>query len=258
MTGRLEAKVAVITGGGSGIGRATAIRLASEGAIVVATGRDEEKCGATVEASIAAGGAAEFAALDVTDELGWETLVDRVIAKYGALDVLVNNAGTYLIRPIAETGLDDWNAMMEVNVTGAFLGIKHCSKAMADRGGSIINVSSVVGMIGAPWAVPYGASKGALRALTKGAAMELAPQGIRVNSVHPGFVNTAMAEYAAENFGTTVDGLNAMFPLGRIGEPADVADLIVFLASDESSWVTGAEHVIDGGSTAGVAAGATE
>ena len=255
--GRLDGKVAIITGVGSGIGAATALRFASEGATVIATGRDEAKCAETVE-SCAAVGPTEFAALDVTDEDAWKELVEAVVADHGGLDILINNAGSYLIRPIAETTLDDWNAMMETNVTGIFLGIKHCSPAMAGRGASIVNVSSLMGMIGASGVIAYGASKGAVRAVTKGAAMELAPQRIRVNSVHPGFVNTTMAEYAADAFGTTVDGLNAMFPLGRIGEPADIADLLLFLASDESSWVTGAEHIIDGGSSAGVSGGAAE
>ena len=251
--GRVEGKTAVVTGGGSGIGRACCLRLAEEGARVLVTDISEERGQQTVGLIGEAGGEALFVGHDVARENGWEAAVGRAREAYGGVDVLVNNAGLYLIKPLAETTLEEWNNLMAVNVTGVFLGMKHAAPAMAERGGgSVVNMSSVAGLMGVAGHVLYGASKGAVRIMTKDAAMELAASGVRVNSVHPGYINTGMAEYGAAAAGTDVEGLGQLYPLGRIGEPSDVADMVLYLASDESKYVTGAEFVVDGGGSAGI------
>lgn len=250
---RVEGKVAVVTGGGAGIGRACSLRLAEEGARVVVTDISEERGQETVEQIEVAGGEGLFVRHDVTREDGWESVVRRAGEAYGGVDVLVNNAGLYLIKPMAETTLEELNNLMAVNVTGVFLGMKHAAPSMIGRGGgSVVNMSSVAGLIGVAGHVLYGAAKGAVRILTKDAAMELAASQVRVNSVHPGYINTGMAEYGAAAAGTDVEGLGQLYPLGRIGEPNDVADMVLYLASEESKYVTGAELVVDGGGSAGI------
>jgi NAD(P)-dependent dehydrogenase (short-subunit alcohol dehydrogenase family) len=249
--GRVDGHIALVTGAGAGIGRAASLRLAAEGAKVIVTDIDEAGGAATAELI---DGEGRFVALDVASEESWIEVMGRVEADFGGLDVLVNNAGLYLIKPMGEITVAEWNRLMAVNVTGVFLGMKHAEPLLARSGkGSIINLSSVAGLIGAPGHLLYGASKGAVRLMTKDAALELAPQGIRVNSIHPGYVDTAMAEYGAEKAGASVADLGGRYPLGRIGTPEDVAQTVLFLASPESSYITGTEHVIDGGGTAGIA-----
>ncbi|MGF1473742.1 MAG: SDR family NAD(P)-dependent oxidoreductase [Rubrobacteraceae bacterium] len=254
---RVEGKVALVTGGGSGIGRACCVRLGEEGARVVVTDVDSDRGNETLAEIERSGGEGLFLEHDVTDEGQWESVVSQAGASYGGVDVLLNNAGIYLIKPLAETTLDEWNNLMAINVTGVFLGMKHVATGMAERGGgSIINLSSVAGLIGVPGHALYGASKGAVRIMTKDVAMEYAPYQVRVNSLHPGYINTGMAEYGAEVAGTTVEDLGReLYPLGRVGEPEDVANTVLFLASDESKYTTGAEFVIDGGGSAGIVVG---
>ncbi len=173
---------------------------------------------------------------------------------FGGVDVLVNNAGIYVISPLVETTLEQWNKLFSINVTGVFLGAKHVVPYLAERGGgSIINLSSVAGLLGAAGHACYGASKGAVRILTKDLAAELGAQNIRVNSIHPTYVKTAMADYGAALAGKSLDELGRdMSELGRLAEPEDVANVIVFLAADESHYLTGAEFVVDGGGGASI------
>ena len=254
---RVEGKVALVTGGGSGIGRACCVRLAEEGARVVVTDIDADRGNETVQELEGASGQGLFIEHDVTDEGQWESVVNQAEEAYGGVDVLLNNAGIYLIKPLAETTLEEWNNLMAINVTGVFLGMKHVAPGMAEKGGgSIINLSSVAGLMGVPGHALYGASKGAVRIMTKDVAMEYAPYQVRVNSLHPGYINTGMAEYGAEAAGTTVEELGReMYPLGRVGEPEDVANTVLFLASEESKYTTGAEFVVDGGGSAGIIVG---
>ncbi len=187
----------------------------------------------------------------MTEEEQWRDVVERTVQRFGTIDILFNNAGIFLIKPITETSVEEWNDVMNVNVTGTFLGMKHVLPIMAkNRRGSIINSSSVAGLKGAPGRALYGASKGAVRIMTKDVAIEYAPYNICVNSIHPGFIaKTNMAEYAANVFQTTVEKIGEQYPLKRAGALEDVAKAVLFLASDDSTFITGTELVIDGGVT---------
>ena len=244
-----EGKVVVITGAGAGIGRATAILFAKHGAKVVVTDIKEADGQETVDKIQADGGQAIFVAHDVASEEQWQKVLATAKDAFGGIDVLVNNAGIYFIAPLAETTVEQWNRLFSINVTGVFLGAKHVAPYLVERGGgSTINLSSVAGLAGAAGHCCYGASKGAVRILTKDLAAELGAQNIRVNSIHPTYVRTAMADYGAAMAGKTLDELGRdMSVLGRMAEPEDVANVIVFLAADESRYLTGAEFVIDGG-----------
>ena len=251
--GRVAGKVALVTGAASGIGKAAAQRLAAEGATVVATDRD----GAGVAAVAAALGPPHWAAtLDVTDEAGWAAVVAEVVARAGRLDVLVNSAGIGRFGDIESTTVDDFRLMYRVNVEGTFLGCRAAVGAMkAGGGGSIINLSSVAGLIGVPDLAGYCASKGAVRLLTKSVALHCAKQGyrIRCNSLHPSFIDTPMVEAMAAamgDVGAAKAQLAKAAPLGRLGQVDDVTAAIVYLASEEGAFVTGAELAIDGGLTA--------
>jgi NAD(P)-dependent dehydrogenase (short-subunit alcohol dehydrogenase family) len=248
---RLKDKVALITGGGSGIGQATAQLLAAEGAKVMVTDIDDAKTRATVREIEEAGGQARRCALDVTSEADWQQALDATQDAFGLPSVLVNNAGLLLYSELMETSVDQWHKLMDVNALGVFLGMKHGGKLMSQNGGgSIVNLSSTAAHVGVPRQVVYGATKGAIRTMTKDAAMELAPHQVRVNSVHPSIVNTRMADYGSQERGKSKEEIGQMYPLGRIGEPMDVAYAVLYLASDESSFVTGTEMVVDGGFTA--------
>lgn len=249
---RLENKVAVITGGGTGIGKETALLFAKEGAKIVITDINEQSGNETVSDIQAIGGEALFVRHDVSNEDDWKKVADEAIHTFNKVDILFNNAGIYIIKPLAEIELSDWNRLMSINVTGVFLGMKHIMPLMAKQNkGSVINASSIAGLTGAAGHILYGASKGAVRIMTKDAAMEYAPYGVRVNSIHPGYIDTGMADYASATTGSSKDELGKnLFPLGRLGSVKEVAQTVLFLASDESSFSTGAEFVIDGGATA--------
>ena len=244
---RLEGRVALVTGAASGIGLATAERLASEGAtVVVSDVQDEpgEKAAAELRAD---GGDALYVHLDVTDEDGWRAAVERVLAERGRLDVLVNNAGLGDLAPIEETTLADWERTIAIDQTGVFLGMKACAEALKASGhGSVINISSIFGTSGGFGTSPaYHAAKGAVRTLTKNIALRWATEGVRVNSVHPGFIRTPILDQAK---GTEVwEAMTATTPMGRLGEPDEIAAAVAYLASDDASFVTGLELYVDGG-----------
>ncbi len=250
---RLEDKVAIVTGGASGIGRGCALRLAAEGASVVIADRDEV-AGQAVAAEL--GGRHLFLPLDVTQEADWDRVVAETTRVFGRLDILVNGAGVAIFKDLEHTTLEDWRFVNGVNSDGVFLGCRAALPAMkASGGGSIINVSSVAGLIGVADAPAYCASKGAVRLLTKSVALYAARQGfnIRCNSVHPSFIDTPMMAAVVAQ-ATDPAKARRQFeraaPLGRLGQVDDVANLVVYLASDESRFVTGAEIAVDGGLTA--------
>jgi NAD(P)-dependent dehydrogenase (short-subunit alcohol dehydrogenase family) len=247
---KLQGKVAIVTGAAVGIGRAVAELFAKEGAKVVLTDIKEKEGMEAAKSINGHSGEALFIRHDVSKEDEWIRVVNETMEKYGTIDILVNNAGVYYICPLAETTLEKWNWLMGINVTGVFLGMKHVLPIMAkNRKGSVINLSSVAGLGGAAGHCLYGASKGAVRIMTKDAAVEYGPFNVRINSVHPAYIHTAMAEYGAEQAKTDVEKLGENYPLGRIGKPEEVAKACLFLASDDSSFITGEEMVIDGGMT---------
>lgn len=252
---RVKDKVALVTGAALGLGRAAALMLAREGARVVVTDLREPEGAAVRDAIIAAGGEAVFLSHDVAKESDWTSVIDATLSRFGGLDILVNNAGVAHAGSVETTSLEDWRWVMSINLDGVFLGVKFGVGAMKQKGGSIINLSSIEGLIGDPNLAAYDASKGGVRLLTKSAALHCARAGykIRVNSVHPGYIWTPMVEgYVAGNSDPKAAraALDALHPLGHIGEPDDIAYGVVYLASEESKFVTGSELVIDGGYTA--------
>lgn len=252
----LNGRVAIVTGAARGIGAATARALATAGAKVLCTDILDAS-----ETARAVGGAAF--AHDVTSEADWVGAVAEAQKRFGGLDILVNNAGVFWIKPIAETTLEEWRKMQAVNVEGVFLGMKHALPAIAaraqrwDGGGAVVNLSSVAGLRGTPLVSAYCASKGAVRLLTKAVAMEYAAAEVRVNSVHPGIIETDMGRSLVDQFAhvgsndvaETRVQLVARHPLGHFGRDVDVAAVIAFLCSDAAAFVTGAEYVVDGGLT---------
>lgn len=252
--GRLDGKIALVTGGARGLGAAMAQAMAAEGAAVALTDLLTAEGEAVAEEIRASGAKALFLEQDVTDEARWDQVIARVLGEFGGLNVLVNNAGIAEIGSVEDASLESWRRTMAVNLDGVFLGVRAGVRQMkATGGGSIINISSIEGMVGNPMIAAYNASKGGVRILTKSAALHCAEQGygVRVNSVHPGFVLTAMV---TEGFAAAPPELGeaaiAMTPMKRLGEPKEIAAGVVYLASDESSFVTGSELVIDGGFTA--------
>jgi NAD(P)-dependent dehydrogenase (short-subunit alcohol dehydrogenase family) len=242
---RLKDKVAIVTGGAHGMGEAEARLFAGEGARVVVADI-LAPAAETVAADIRAGGGqAIAAAVDVTSEAAWRTLIDQTLSTYGRLDILVNNAGISGSSVGDPDGLDGWDRIIAVNQTSVFLGTKLAAEQMAKTGGgSIVNISSIMGFVGGASGHPaYSASKGAVRIYTKAAAVRYGPRGVRVNSVHPGYMPPMLN---ATNAGERADKI-ALTPLRRLGEPLEVAFGVLFLASDEASFVTGTELVIDGG-----------
>ena len=275
---RLKDKVAIVTGGSSGIGRATSIVLAREGAKVAVVdlqageGDDTKKkitesdivtyficepqackCEDACDQIKKEKGVAEFWRLDITNEKEIEKVFAEIAAKFGKIDILVNNAGIAGVnKPTHEVTLEEWQKVIDINQNGVFLCTKHVIPYMLKSGGgSIVNISSIYGIVSAPDAPPYHASKGAVRIMTKTDALFYAQKNIRVNSVHPGFIWTPMLENYAKQSGAGIDAvkqqLGSLHPVGHIGEPEDIAYGVLYLASDEAKFVTGAELVIDGG-----------
>jgi len=253
---RVSGKVALVTGGAMGIGRTCCELLAREGASVLVTDLQVEAGAEVAKVIDATGARASFAAHDVSSEPDWIRVIGEAQRAFGKLDILVNNAGVGRFGDVEHTTLEDWRSLLAVNLDGVFLGIKHAIAPMREAGGgSIVNLSSIEGLVGDPALAAYNASKGAVRLLTKSAALYCAKgrTGIRVNSVHPGYIWTPMVQHATEASGhademrRTLEGLH---PVGHLGEAIDVAYGVLYLASDESTFVTGAELVIDGGYTA--------
>jgi NAD(P)-dependent dehydrogenase (short-subunit alcohol dehydrogenase family) len=255
--GDLDGRIALVTGAAKGLGAATARALAAAGAKVAVT-----DLAAPEDLAAEIGGVAR--ALDVTSEADWAATMDWVRSELGGLDVLVNNAGLWLFKPILETTLDDWRRLHAVNCEGVFLGTRAAIPLLAERahlwrgGTAIVNLSSVAGIEGAAGGTCYNSTKGAVRLFTKGCAKELAAARIRVNSVHPAVIDTDMGRKLIDDFAVaqgagnneTLANVSAMHPLGHLGEPQNVADAVVFLAGDRSAFCTGSELVVDGGLSA--------
>ena len=248
---RLEGKVALISGGARGQGAVEAKLFAREGAKVV-FGDILDESGKQVEAEIhEAGGEAAYIHLDVTREDDWRTAVNTAIDRYGKLDILVNNAGILIRKGIEDTTEEDWDRIMGVNAKGAFLGTKHSIPAMRQAGGgSIVNISSTAGLVASPsGSASYTASKGAVRLLTKSTAIQYAKEGIRCNSIHPGPIDTDMIQETLTDSAKLEERMQRL-PMGRVGTADEIAYGVLYLASEEASFVTGSELVIDGGTTA--------
>lgn len=264
---RLENKVAIVTGGASGMGAATARRFAKEGAKVVVADMLEADGQAVVAEIAKAGGTAMFIALNVTDEANWFALVAETVAKYGKLDILVNNAGVFIGKGIEDIGMDDWNKLVAVNMTGVFLGTKMAIPALreaaqhSEHGSAIVNLASIAGIVGSQLDPLYSMTKGGVTLFTKSAALEFGRKGyrIRVNSIHPGVIQTDMGEQTfvarAQRVGSNDTSphrkvVTDSVPWGRLGVPMDIAKGIVFLASDDAGYMNGAGLIVDGGITA--------
>ena len=249
---RLEGKVALISGAARGMGAVEAKLFASEGAKVVVADVLEEE-GKRVEAEIVeAGGEALFVKLDVTREEDWETAVESTVSRFGRLDILVNNAGVSSRSVDDPSSLENWERIMNINSTGVFLGTKHAVPRMQEAGGgSIVNISSIMGLVGGESGHPaYNASKGSVRLLTKATAVRHGKEGIRANSVHPGYMPPMASSIPDEEVRRSRQHLIDATPLGREGDRIEVANAVLFLASDEASFITGAELAVDGGFTA--------
>lgn len=239
--GRVDGKVALISGGSRGMGAEDARALVAEGAkVVIGDILDDEGKALAEEINASTPDSCRYVHLDVTQADQWEAAVATAVGEFGKLNVLVNNAGTVALGFIGQFDMAKWQKVIDVNLTGTFLGMQASVEAMkAAGGGSIINISSIEGLRGAVMVHPYVASKWAVRGLTKSASLELGAHNIRVNSVHPGFIRTPMTKHFPDNM--------LRIPLGRPGQPEEVATFVVFLASDESRYATGAEFVMDGG-----------
>ena len=246
MTNRFDDRVALVTGGASGIGKATALRIASEGGAVAIADVQEQAGNDVVSEIERSGGKAAFVRLDVTSEQDWADAVEAVVSTFGKLDILINNAGIGDTEALEVTSLDTWNKVVAVTQTSVFLGMKAAADALKASGnGSVVNISSMYGIVGSGVSPAYHAAKGAVRLLTKTTALGWAKEGVRVNSVHPGFIDTPILG------DTDRDMLIAGTPMGRLGRADEMAALIAFVASDDASFATGSEFVADGGVTAG-------
>jgi|SRR6185369_3455944 len=248
---RLAGKIALVTGAASvpGLGSATALRFAEEGAILFVTDLDGEGVERTAQAIREKGGQATAITHDVTSTDAWDRVFDAIVAAHGRLDVLVNNAGIAILRPFAEFTDAEWIRQNDVNLHSVFYGTQRAVKLMrrVGQGGSIVNLSSVAGIIGVPGCAAYAAAKGGVRLFGKAVALECAREKIRVNSVHPGMIMTNMQNDALRDNPEQYEILSNMIPMGAFGDPIDIANMNLFLASDESRYITGAEFVVDGG-----------
>ncbi|MEK6480298.1 SDR family oxidoreductase [Catalinimonas sp. 4WD22] len=254
---RVHNKVALVTGGASGLGRSSAILLAREGAKVVVSDLDEAQGHEVVKQIQEEGGDAIFIKQDVASENSWKDLMKAISNTYGKLHIVANSAGIGVGGNVEEVSLEDWKRLIAINLDGVFLGTKYGIQAMREHGegGSIINFSSIEGIVGDPNLPAYNASKGGVTLFTKSAALHCAKAGyrIRINSIHPGYIWTPMVENYLKKQGSVEEGkkyLDSLHPLGHVGEPDDIGYGVVYLASDESKFVTGSELVIDGGYTA--------
>lgn len=254
---RVNNKVALVTGGASGLGRSSAILLAREGAKVVVSDLDEAQGHEVVKHIQEEGGDAIFIKQDVASENSWKDMMKAIANTYGKLHIVANSAGIGVGGNVEEVSLEDWKRLMAINLDGVFLGTKYGIQAMREHGegGSIINFSSIEGIVGDPNLPAYNASKGGVTLFTKSAALHCAKAGyrIRINSIHPGYIWTPMVENYLKQQGSVEEGkkyLDSLHPLGHVGEPDDIGYGVVYLASDESKFVTGSELVIDGGYTA--------
>jgi NAD(P)-dependent dehydrogenase (short-subunit alcohol dehydrogenase family) len=257
MSGRVAGKIVLVTGAASGIGLASAAACAREGAVVIITDVNAKEGEAQAQRLAADGLAVEYVQQDVSSEADWRRVVDGILVRHGCLDVLVNNAGIAVIAPIEQETLAGWRRTQAVNMEGVFLGTREAVRAMKGGSGSIVNVSSIEGLVGEPMVPAYNASKGGVRLLTKSVALYCARQRyrIRVNSVHPGYVATPLVTNAIgvlppDQAAALQQDLLGRIPMGRFGEPREIANVVLFLASDESSYMTGSELVVDGGYTA--------
>ncbi len=245
MAGRMDGKVAIVSGGASGIGAAHVRVFAAEGAKVIAGDLQEDKGKAVVEEINKNGGEAAFFRLDVTREEDWSHAVKEAVSRFGKLTTLINNAGIYWPRGTEEETVEGWNTMISVNQTGVWLGMKAAVPAMREAGGgAIVNISSLYGLIGSPGSIAYHATKGAVRLMTKSAALEYVKQGIRVNSIHPGQIDTPILGDLTPEMDAQIKDAT---PMGRLGRPEEIAYGSLYLCSDEAAFTTGAELVIDGG-----------
>jgi NAD(P)-dependent dehydrogenase (short-subunit alcohol dehydrogenase family) len=244
---RLEGRVALITGAASGIGKTTARRLADEGAAVLVTDVQVEAGEATVKELVDSGVKAAFFRHDVTSEEDWDAAVAKAVEEFGGLDILVNNAGMGDIKPIEETTLAEWERTVAIDQTGVFLGMRAAAAALKQsEHASVINISSIFGTSGGFGVSPaYHAAKGAVRTLTKNVALHWATEGVRVNSIHPGFIATPILEQSRNT--PIWEGMTSLTPMGRLGRPEDIAAGVAYLASDDAVFVTGLELYIDGG-----------
>ena len=244
---RLEGRVALVTGAASGIGKATAQRLVEEGAAVLVTDIQVELGEAAVKELTEGGGRAAFFKHDVSSESDWEAACARAVEEFGSLDILVNNAGMGDIKPIEETTLAEWDRTVAIDQTGVFLGMRTAAPELKkSEHASVINISSIFGSSGGFGVSPaYHAAKGAVRTLTKNVALHWATEGVRVNSIHPGFIATPILEQARDT--PIWDGMTALTPMARLGRPEDIAAGVAYLASDDAEFVTGLELYIDGG-----------
>lgn len=252
---RFEGKTALVTGAASGIGLATAHQLAAEGATVIATDLALDALEAAF-AGVDAGGTVEHAELDVTDRGAWDRIVDDVVARHGRLDVLFNNAGCGDFATIEDTTEEQWRAVNDVNSAGVFFGMQAAIRVMKETGGAIVNNSSIAAHVGEPRLAAYAATKGAVRAMTKAVAVDCARSGyaIRINSIHPGYTETNLVATALASLGDGAEAFAeaaaASIPMGRLAQPTEIARAVLFLASDDASYMTGSELVVDGGYTA--------